>query len=868
MKGKNRNSFLIGFIVILSVLISFACVHHTRYKTIDTVEQFIYQEGMGYGLFSEGDTQYLFSYELNTGKSKYYPLEEGYLWTIAGGEGSTIHAYYKQDGNTYITSFDFDTGEMTLLLDLGYLTFNYVNIHYREDYGFYVYFLYEDTVSTYSYQDGTLKLLSSQKTVTDHGNFVLSYILNSGETCFVYADGSMAVGEGFFQNDGSFISQRNTDFLYGDYLYFTNLDEGKSYYLDENMEPQAVTLHFKPTSFDENTTSNVYYVEDENLFFGYTETSEGSVLPFIYGEDSYDLVIEKIAASWLTVCITALVSFFLSLFVLWGLVALINYYLKKETGIPVSLIVTLFLLPITIFCYFAGTMLMEKRLGTESLVDFSNNTYLLSNIYTYNISWDIFEDYYEQDYMSLEDSELLLEELNRVSALWYTLEDTSDIDTIYYEFLYFFKDDAVYSADGLNLLNIPLDDFLSYEAYSGLYESFSENKIVSHSFTDYAVPVYSLIVPIENEEGIVLGGLELMFLAETVDDLFTEQLAHTKLMLLQVLVGLYLVTCLICHIAMRHLASIRKAAKAMMQGDLKNHLNLKGISEVSRLGQSLDTMSRELDGKLHDIHALDQSYDCFLPEYQFRLLHEEGLSAVNLGDSTDIMVATITTGRHLEDGDYFTAYNKAYGREVDYIVEEKLGLVSFYQERPRFSCFDFNKVIDTALHLLSMNRDTNLYLSVVRQNIALGVIGSKESKVLTAISQDTSFTEKMQALVEKYEIPLLVTGEISVHCQDFFSRYELRKLGYLKVGYLNKYEALYEVLQGYSQEAMRKKMDSRENFEEALRLFMSGKSHLAVRKFLQVLATDPEDLVAKEYVFLCQEAMASQEEKDFYFAEF
>ena len=74
----------------------------------------------------------------------------------------------------------------------------------------------------------------------------------------------------------------------------------------------------------------------------------------------------------------------------------------------------------------------------------------------------------------------------------------------------------------------------------------------------------------------------------------------------------------------------------------------------------------------------------------------------------------------------------------------------------------------------------------------------------------------------------------------------------------NNLEIIYEIINGDTQKRQRLKLDTKKDFEEGVRLFMSKSYEYARKRFIQVLEKDKYDGAAREYVFLCDKSLKGE----------
>lgn len=129
------------------------------------------------------------------------------------------------------------------------------------------------------------------------------------------------------------------------------------------------------------------------------------------------------------------------------------------------------------------------------------------------------------------------------------------------------------------------------------------------------------------------------------------------------------------------------------------------------------------------------------------------------------------------------------------------------------------------------------------------------------ISEHGSLSLFLQQMAARLGTPILITGRAASRIPHFSTYYHTRVIGYLHMTSSNKLEAIYEILNGDSQERQRMKMDTKSEFEDGIRLFMAKSYAYARRRFIHVLQQDPKDGVAKEYILLCERFIHSEKEE-------
>lgn len=686
-----------------------------------------------------------------------------------------------------------------------------------------------------------------------------------GDVYKIRANGSERL---IFRNDGSQVGVDNVSYSFqGKEFHFKNLTDGNNYVIDlatggklalckEHQDIQA-------SAFDSSRLFNGDNLVEREVYFGVLPLDSGRQIPAVYGEDG------ELALDFVTRGADKTAREAALLFILFsgaGLCWIGSAFLMKrrEGGAPVWGMITFFMVPFLGAGYLMTFWLTNARLVTDG--ERENIQYLagIGRDLVERIPMEQFLSYREQDVFTEKELEELVEEFNSGSGRYWdrrtsSMQQASEEEGINAA-LYFWKDGEVYSACRSYQLNVPVQYVSSAAEYAGLSRAARENRPVYAPYSTLNGRFFSVFLPVSGTDGEVLGVLQVEkdIQWSTLENI--ENARELRRWFGAVSLSLLILVQLILWRNMRPLKQLRKAFSRMADGNLSARAGIRGAGEIAGVGRLFDRMAGTLERQAEGTEAFRRKYEAFVPAPLFFFLNRKGIRAVKAGDETELWASILAVGAagmgekgEPEGRNPFKDSNRFLAGQIP-LIREKGGIIRRLIGRGGESIFPENsqkKALDAAVSVLKAAKGGSLCAGIARERLKFGVIGSKKRLVTALISSHGGLSWFLEQAAERLNASILITGEAAAEIGQFKESYHSRVFGYIYLTDSRKLEIVYEVLDGSSQERMRDREDTREEFEEGVRLFMAGRPGEARRKFIRVLERDREDLAAREYVGLC-----------------
>lgn len=130
-----------------------------------------------------------------------------------------------------------------------------------------------------------------------------------------------------------------------------------------------------------------------------------------------------------------------------------------------------------------------------------------------------------------------------------------------------------------------------------------------------------------------------------------------------------------------------------------------------------------------------------------------------------------------------------------------------------------------------------------------GVAGTNQQSFPFLLSKEVDKLEKYAEWFRRMNIRMVITESVKVREE---SGAALRYIGYIRGGESQEKLSLYEVVDACSLRKRSLKLETNQKFQKALELFYQHDFYLARSTFSDVLKEDPEDQMAKWYLFTCE----------------
>ncbi len=883
---------VIFFICILTGIMVFSYLFVSRQSIhkINSVNIANYDDGYIYGIDMDSDKYYIFRVNIDSGKQEFftYPIERN------GSEVILNDLSWSDDGNLYvhlrekkspeteavdtIECCNFNLGRLITAWNVSDLIedeYFFFNSNINGGMGLVTINDESRTLRQYKLNDkGTAEEINSIKLhelaymiiVDDNGKFWTMSI--NGDIGMVENDGSIRT---VFLNDGSQIGTENVNHEFSeDGIHFLNLDTGYNCKITKETNYEKVEMCFEhkiayAKSFKVSDMYNMY--ENNGVYVGVLSLDDGRNVPALCGEKEY--ILDQL--SWTrgkVIAVTLLMFLCVSLVLVIYVYAFYRMW-KRKGGAPVFGIATMLILPIIAVGIMGLFHFIDSRWSNEK-EEKIQQLYVINEIIKNKIDIEMLEAYREKDQLNYKELENLQFGLNDNEEVKNIDDGNSEYinDTILAN-LYFYKNNDIYSAVTWYQLGIPMSYQITSNAYECMKESAEMDKAVSVEYNDLTGRYISVFSPIKNAKDDAIGVLEVNESTTVLELDILNSTRMIKNLVLAAAAMLFILIQAVLWINTRPLKGLRQAMTDVAKGNLSARANIRGNHEIAVIGGEFDKMAELIENRVCEVEEFQKKYEAFVPSKFFYILKRNGIREAAAGDS-GIFTATVmaVNSSGYKDAvirkydEVFLYSNKYLPKEIP-IIHSYGGIIRRIFEGGEETIFineTQNKAAECAIDVIESVKDSGekFCAGIAKEELRFGVIGLPKRMAMAMISEHGSLSWFLQQMAAKFNANILITGNAADEIENFFERYDIRKIGYLYMTSTKRMEIIYEILNGGNLERNRVKLKTKTEFEEGIRLFMEKSYGYARKRFINVLKNDVYDGAAKEYVLLCDMSLSGK----------
>lgn len=545
--------------------------------------------------------------------------------------------------------------------------------------------------------------------------------------------------------------------------------------------------------------------------------------------------------------------------------------LKRKDGAPVLGIAAMVMIPIIVVSMTRLYCVMNEQLPDEKEQKIQQLT-AINDILQGKIDIQKLEKIRMEEENTFEDAYYYYSELKQPETIKNMNTGSNElVNNAISAFLYHYKDGKLYPLSLSYQQNLSMEYQMPTANYLALKEAAEIGKTVYTEYNNYNGGFLSVFAPIKNENGEVIGVLETNESSLLLEmNIFSNSQTIKKLFFAAGTL-LFLLILFVFWIKTRDLKTLRQAMTKMAEGDLHERANIKGNHEVAVIAKRFDHMAALIENRVAEMESYQNKYEAFVPSKPFYLLRKNGIRGALAGDGKDF-TATVLTINTSDKSDHHTLHHEGFSAYNAYLNQEILVIHTYggvvnkifrYGENVIFTKEVQQNAVECAIAVLERLKGTDevFFAGIAEEELRFGIIGLPKRRVSAMISEHGSLSLFLQQMAARLGTPILITGRAASRIPHFSTYYHTRVIGYLHMTSSNKLEAIYEILNGDSQERQRMKMDTKSEFEDDIRLFMAKSYAYARRRFIHVLQQDPKDGVAKEYILLCERLIHSEKEE-------
>lgn len=384
-----------------------------------------------------------------------------------------------------------------------------------------------------------------------------------------------------------------------------------------------------------------------------------------------------------------------------------------------------------------------------------------------------------------------------------------------------------------------------------------------------------LATPIYREDGSYDA---IMVLLVSYDSLSQEIMGIGEKMLFQILIWVSLLIIAVTFMSAYHVRALRRAQNVVSRianGDFSARIEKYSKDETGEICAGVNDMANRLSEYISEKSRNEQFYYKFVPEKFKELLQKENFTDLALGDaqSKDLTIlfcdirAFSLNSEMMTARESFEFVNRIYGKAGP-IIRKHNGFVDKYIGDAIMALFESaDDAVLAGIELyqtIVVNPDTAKELGIRSVNIGIGVhsgmaqigiVGEEERMTGTVISNTVNLSSRMESLTKKYGTAMIISKDTLDRMKNpdiLTTRY----LGMVQVAGVNEVVSLYEVLDCLPNIQLQKRVQSKNEFREAVRLYHSGELNHALDILRKLSKADNEDKASQLYVHYIENKLA------------
>jgi class 3 adenylate cyclase len=269
---------------------------------------------------------------------------------------------------------------------------------------------------------------------------------------------------------------------------------------------------------------------------------------------------------------------------------------------------------------------------------------------------------------------------------------------------------------------------------------------------------------------------------------------------------------------------------------------------------------------------LNQSLERFVPHEFLAFLQKQSILDVQLGDQTlkeiTILFADIrsftTLSENMTPEETFKFLN-SYLNRIGPIIRSHNGFIDKYIGDGIMALFPQSPrdAIDAAIAMVNRIREYNeerknyglqpisIGIGIHTGSAILGIIGETMRIESTVISDTVNLSSRIESLTKHFHTTILISGDVYEHVKENLG-YHFRYISKVIVKGKSQPTTIYEVLSIYPEESIDLFIATADQFQKALSLFNKKHYDKAIALFNEILAVNPHDMIAKNFIEDCE----------------
>ncbi len=316
------------------------------------------------------------------------------------------------------------------------------------------------------------------------------------------------------------------------------------------------------------------------------------------------------------------------------------------------------------------------------------------------------------------------------------------------------------------------------------------------------------------------------------------------------------------------LVRLNFAAKDIAKGEWDKTVDIERADEVGELAKTFNYMAGQLKKSFETLESQNNAIVRFFPHEYLKFLQKKSVVNVQLGDHVSKEMAVMfsdirsftTISESMTPQENFDFVN-AYLRRVSPEIRNHNGMIVKYLGDGMMAIFP-NSADDAVqagitklrrVHEYNQERANKGYaplqigIGIHVGHMMVGMVGEENRMQGDAFSDNVNLTARLEGLTKFYGVSMLISEQVLEKLSDP-SQYQIRFLDRAIVKGRKEAIAVYEVMDGETEEIKALKFQTQSDFEQGLEYYRRRQFTEAQRYFEQVLAVNLSDKTAALYL--------------------
>lgn len=426
--------------------------------------------------------------------------------------------------------------------------------------------------------------------------------------------------------------------------------------------------------------------------------------------------------------------------------------------------------------------------------------------------------------------------------------------------IYILKDNELYVAvdDGKSIM-LPVDHLLDSNTKISMEMVLETKKYRNGSYIKNDEECMYIFYPIKNLDEKVIGIIEVSIDADAFNNKVNQKM-YTYIMIFAVgalfilLFAIYIILS-----PLKNLQTLRDGVEELAAGNFDTRIYIDSNDELEMFGNTFNSMTENINNYMNEIENLSSVYKKFVPEDLISIMGKTDINLIKAADSNTINSHVL----YFNIRNYAELPEKSDSKELFKLINEVFGIVNKeiqahggitinYNMGGLIAVFiNDNEAIENIPLYISSKLDNNNRFKKLnygfvldRGKITVGIIGDENRLMPISVSEIVGTIHSIDDFGNETNTRYIVTDNV---LDNNLSNARFRKIAIGRE--TDDFKQIFENYSNDDNKLQKLKLKTKKVFEEGVELYYSGNYQDARTRFINVLKINPNDEIAKMYVF-------------------